>query len=73
MDQPILTGKGTVVTLWNLRKLRKSELVCEYEKRKPNLFDDVIQEKLGSSISYPENPTPEIYIPYENKSEEPPS
>ena len=29
MTQDILTSQGTVVTRQNLRKIRKSELICE--------------------------------------------
>ena len=63
--QAPLTSKGTVVTCQTISKLRKSELVCQYERRKENLFDDNIEKKLGSSIYYPEKPNPENYIRYE--------
>ena len=72
MAQAILTSKVTVVTGQTLSKLRKSELVCESEKRKHNLFGGIIEKKLGSSMSYPENPIPESYTPYEDDSEEDP-
>ena len=51
MDRSILTSKGAIVTLWTLHKLRKSELVCESEKKR-NLFDDVIKKKPISYIPY---------------------
>ena len=69
MAQLILTSKGTVVTCQTLRKLQESALVCEYEKRKHNLFDDVIDKKLGSFMSYPENTIHEISISYEDDFE----
>ena len=62
MAHAILTSKVTVVTRQTLHKIRKSELVCESKKRNRNLFDDVIEKKLGSSMSYPNNPTPGINI-----------
>ena len=70
MDQDILTSKGTVVTRRTLLKLWKSKLVCESEKIKRDLFDDVNENKIGSSISYPENTIPESYIYYEYDSEQ---
>ena len=51
-------------------KLQKSEQVFESEKRKYNLFDDVIEKKLGCYLSYLEETTPEIYILYEDDYEE---
>ena len=72
MAQDILTSKGTVVTRQNLRKIRKSELICESQKRKPNLFDDIIENKIGRSMSYPNNPIPENNIHYEENSQEAP-
>ena len=65
MDQAILTRRGTVFTLQTLCKIQKSDLFCEYEKMKRSLFDDFIQKKLGSSMSYTEKHTPENYISYE--------
>ena len=59
MSQAILTRKGTVVIYLSRRKTRKSELVCESEKKKRNLFYDVIEKKLGRSMSYLEKPIPE--------------
>ena len=53
MAQAKITSKGTIVTRLTLRKLRKSELFCESEKRKHNLFNDVSEKKLGSSMYYP--------------------
>ena len=68
----ILKIKGTVVTRPTMRKLRKSELVCESEKIKRNLFDDIIEKKIRRSVSYPDNPIPERYIPHKDNSEEAP-
>ena len=72
MYQAILTSEGTVVTHKTLCKLQNTELACEYNKRKHNLFDDVIEKKLGSSRYYLEKPIPKIYISYEDNSEEAP-
>ena len=58
MAQAIFTSKVTVVTHQTLLKFRESELVCESDKRKCNLFDDIIEKKLGKFMSYPENPIP---------------
>ena len=55
-----------------MRKLRKSELVCESDKIKRNLFDDIIEKKIRRSVSYPDNPIPERYIPHKDNSEEDP-
>ena len=72
MSQVILTIKVTVVTRKTLPKLQKSELVCESEKKKCNIFDNFIEKKLGSSMSYTDNTTPVSYIYYEDDSEESP-
>ena len=54
--------------------LKNSELICESEKWKRNVLDDVIEKKLGSSMSYPYKPIPQRYISCEyNSEEDPPS
>ena len=52
--------------------VKTSKLVCETQKSKYNLFDDVIEKKLGIYMYYLQNTTPESYIPNEDKSEEAP-
>lgn len=69
MAQGVLTSKGTVIPRRTLRKLNKSELHSESEKRKRQLFDDLIRSKLGDSISPPSKPLDTTYIPYSDDSE----
>ena len=42
MAQAVLTAKGTVVPRQTLRKLMKSEIHSESEKRKRSIFDDIV-------------------------------
>ena len=72
MAQAKITFKGTIVTRQTLCKLRKSEIFCEYDKRKRNLFYYNIEKKLGRSMSYPDKPIPDMYISYKDNSEEAP-
>ena len=73
MDQSIITRYGTVVTRLTMFKFQHSELVFESEKSKHNLFHGVIEKKLSSSMSYPENLIPKNNIYYEDSYEEAPS
>ena len=70
MPHVILRSKGTFFTCQTLHKFLNSELVCESEKRKHNLFDNFIEIKIGSYVSYLEKHIPERYISYEDDSEE---
>ena len=63
MSQSVLTAKGTVLTRRTLRKLRPSELISESEKRKRKLFDDIILNKLGDSMTFPAKKSPDS-VPY---------
>jgi hypothetical protein len=69
MSQSILTLRGTIVPRRTLRKLLPSELHNEGEKRKRQLFDDVIRSKLGDSISLPSKPLDTSYTPYSDDVE----
>ena len=51
MAQAILTSKGTVVTHQTLRKIRKSGLFYNSDKGKHNSFDNIIEKKIGISMS----------------------
>ena len=53
MAQAVLSSKGTILPRRTLRKLRREELHDETEKRKRQLFDDLIRAKLGDSITTP--------------------
>ena len=64
MAQAVLTSKGTIIPRRSLRKLLISELHAESEKRKRQLYDDVIRKKLGDSITLPKKPLSTEYIPY---------
>ncbi len=64
MAQAVLTSKGTIIPRRSLRKLLISELHAESEKRKRQLYDDIIRKKLGDSITLPKKPLSTEYIPY---------
>ena len=64
MAQAILTSKGTIIPRRSLRKLLVSELHSESEKRKRQLYDDIIRKKLGDSMTLPKKPLSTEYIPY---------
>ena len=64
MAQGVLTSKGTIVPRRTIRKLNTSELHSETEKRKRQLFDDVIRKKLGDAIQQPTRPLPRDFVPY---------
>ena len=72
MTQTILTRKGIFVIRQTLRKLKNPELVCESEKSKRNLFDDIFEKKLDSFMFYPEKPIPEGYILHEDEPKKAP-
>jgi hypothetical protein len=70
MAQAVLTARGTIVPRRTLRKITKSELHNSSEKRKRNIFDDLIRKKLGDSMSLPSKPLPDTsYIPYSDNCE----
>ena len=69
MAQAVLTSKGTVIPRRTLRKLDISEIHSETEKRKRQLFDDVIREKLGDAMAIPKNPLPTPFVPYTDEVE----
>ena len=70
MAQAILTSKGTVVPRRTIRRLRKEELYSEVEKRKRQLFDDLIRSKMGDSMRFPpKDAIPQSYTPYSDDSE----
>ena len=56
MAQAVLTSNGTVIPRRLLRKLLVSELHSESEKRKRQIFDDIIRKKLGDAITLLRNP-----------------
>ena len=66
MSQAVLTSRGTVIPRRTLRKLRRVEIHSESEKRKRDLFDDIILKKLGDSMSKPTSPSsfPTDHVPY---------
>ena len=64
MAQAVLTSNGTVIPRRSLRKLLVAELHLESEKRKRQIFDDIIRKKLGDSITLPEKPLSTDYISY---------
>ena len=69
MAQAVLTGKGTIVPRRTIRKLTTPELHSETEKRKRQLFDDLIRKKLGDSVKYPTRPLPRNFVPYSDNIE----
>ena len=69
MAQAILTSQGTVIPRRTIRKLNKAELHDETEKRKRQLFDDLIRSKLGDSMSLPTDPIDTTYTPYGDDTE----
>ena len=73
MAQAILTSKGTVVTRRTLCKLLKSDIVCDSDKRKRNLFDDIIEKNSGAICIIHRTPSLKTLFPYEDDSEEAPS
>ena len=64
MAQAVLTSNGTVIPRRSLRKLLVSELHSESEKRKRQIFDDIIGKKLGDAITLPQKPLSTDYIFY---------
>jgi hypothetical protein len=64
MAQAILTSKGTIIPRRTIRKLKQDELISEIEKRKRQLFDDLIRSTLGDSMNMPPKPLDPIYTPY---------
>ena len=69
MDQ---SKKGTFDIRQTLHKLQKSQLVCEYKKRKLDIFDYITKKKFGISMSYLDNIIPKNYTPNEDSEEAPP-
>ena len=47
-----------------MRPLRPDELNSETEKRKRQLYDDIILPKLGDAMTQVEKPPPSDYVPY---------
>lgn len=72
MAQSILTSKGTVVTRRTLRSLTPAEERSDIEKKKRDVFDKLITERLGDSITVPEKPPPSDYVPYSDGNLDPP-
>ena len=68
MSQAVLNEKK-VIPRRTIRKLRKDEILCETEKRKRRLFDNLIQQRLGDSMAQTEKPVPNEYEPYYDDSE----
>ena len=68
MSQAVLNEKK-VIPRRTIRKLRKDEILCETEKRKRRLFDNLIQQRLGDSMAQTEKPVPTEYEPYYDDSE----
>ncbi len=65
MAQAVLTSKGTVVPRRTMRRLTTGELNSESEKRKREIFDDVIRSKLGDSMNFPpQRKDVKDHIPY---------
>ena len=69
MAQGVLTSKGTVIPRRTIRKLTPIELHSETEKRKRQLFDDIMRKKLGDAMVYPAKPSNTEYIPYSDDVE----
>ena len=63
MAQAVLTAKGTIVPRRTIRALTKAELVSEVERRKQNVFTEMITKKLGNSSTKSPKPMSD-YIPY---------
>ena len=69
MAQGVLTSKGTFVPHQTICKLRISELHSETEKRKRQIFDDIIKTKLGDSMLFPPKSIPSNNVPYSDDCE----
>ena len=70
MAQAVLTSKGTIIPRRTMRCLKPSEIHSEVEKRKRQLFDDLIRSKLGDATKLPDkDPIPLDYTPYSDDSE----
>jgi hypothetical protein len=70
MAQWVLKSNGRVVARRTCRPLTNEEWHSEVEKRKRNIFDEVIKHKLGTSIKLPAKyPQPEEYEVYEDDIE----
>ena len=69
MAQAVLNSKSMVIPRRTIRKLRKDEIFCESENRKRRLFEDLIQKRLGDSMSQPDKPVLTKYETYFDDSQ----
>ena len=69
MEQAVLNAKERVITRCTIRKIRKYEILCETEKLKRIIFEDLIKKNSGDSMAQPKKPVPTEYEPYSDDSE----
>ena len=73
MSQWILKDNGQIVPRRTARKLMPEEMNNPVEDRKREIFDNMIREKLGDSLSPPPKPLKDQdYVPYSDDDEAPP-
>ena len=66
MSQWVLTAQATVVPRRTLRSLTDTELRSETEKRRRDIFTDVISQRLGDSLETPSKLNYNEYVAYED-------
>ena len=64
MSKSIIDSSGYAITRRTVRQLRSSELHFETEKRKRQIFDDIIIKKLSDSVAKPTNSNAREHVPY---------
>ena len=73
MSQWILKDNGQIVPRRTARKLMPEEMNNPVEDRNREIFDNMIREKLGDSLSPPPKPLKDQdYVPYSDDDEAPP-
>ena len=73
MSQAVLTSKATIVPQISIPSLSISKMSSETEKRKREIFYNIINDNIGDAITNLSKPPPYYFIPYSDGDLDPPS